>query len=62
MNKEVYFLCEGDTIRFTPTDQIGYINKIHEDEDGTHYELILRQPDKKLWARWEDVELLYAMG
>lgn len=62
MKKETYFLCEGDTVRFVPTDQIGYINRVHHTEDDDTYELILRQPDRKIWAKWEDIELLYAMG
>lgn len=60
-SKRVYYLCEGDTVTYTPTGQLGTVIRIHISNDiyGDKYELRLLDPDIKLWASWAEIELIY---
>lgn len=60
-DKNIYNICEGDTIAYIPTGQIGIVLRIHISEEiyGDQYELKLFDPDIKLWTGWKEIELLY---
>ena len=60
-DKNIYNICEGDTIAYIPTGQIGIVLRIHISEEiyGDQYELKLFDPDIKLWASWAEIELIY---
>ena len=60
-DKNIYNICESDTIAYIPTGQTGIVLRIHVSEEihGDQYELKLFDPDIKLWAGWKEIELLY---
>jgi len=61
LDKEVYFLDEGDLIIFE--EQLGIINRIWETEAGTKWELKLMSPDRKIWCNQiEKIELIVPVG
>ena len=63
-DKNIYNICEGDTIAYIPTGQMGIVLRIHVSEEihGDQYELKLFDPDIKLWASECDIDLLFAVG
>lgn len=63
-DKSIYFLSEGDTVRYLPTGQIGIISKIHTESEilKDKFQLRLIYPDKKIWASWSEIELVYPLG
>jgi len=63
VDKKLYGLCEGDTIRYNPTKQLGLIARIHNTEKDDRYELQLRDPDEKIWCDDpNDIDLIWAIG
>ncbi len=56
-------LCEGDLVKYLPTEQIGSINRIWSNDDQERFELKLMSPDKKIWVEDRtEVELLCPVG